>query len=147
MLAAWMAERGTVPSVIATIDWDRFDNTTLSQAEVDDLEAAIAPFLRSLMKAEFFDGVVKRKMLGYPVSDASDSLADPQLRARDFWQTLSPAEGLPSLPFPGGFALFDGARPAVRRRAPRVGEHNAEIYGEVGVRPEELARLRAAGVV
>ncbi len=147
MLAEWMAERGTVPSVIAAIDWDRFDNTTLSQAEVDEIEAAIAPFLRSLTKAEFFDGVVKRKMLGYPVSDASDSLADPQLRARDFWQMLSPAEGLPSLPFPGGFALFDGGRPAVRRRAPRVGEHNAEIYGEAGVRPEELARLQAAGVV
>jgi crotonobetainyl-CoA:carnitine CoA-transferase CaiB-like acyl-CoA transferase len=147
MLAAWMAERGTVPAAIATIDWDRFDNTTLSQAQVDQLEAAIAPFLRSLTKAEFFDEVVKRKMLGYPVSDASDSLADPQLRARDFWRQLSPAEGLPPLPFPGGFALFDGERPEVRRPAPRVGEHNDEIYADVGVGPVELARLHEAGVV
>jgi crotonobetainyl-CoA:carnitine CoA-transferase CaiB-like acyl-CoA transferase len=147
MLAAWMAERGTVPAAIATIDWDRFDNTTLSQAQVDQLEAAIAPFLRSLTKAEFFDEVVKRKMLGYPVSDASDSLADPQLRARDFWRQLSPAEGLPPLPFPGGFALFDGARPEVRRPAPCVGEHNDEIYADVGVGPVELARLHEAGVV
>lgn len=147
MLAGWMAERGAVPAVVAAIDWDRFDNTTLSQAEVDELEAAIAPFLRSLTKAEFFDEVVERKMLGYPVGDASDSLADPQLRARDFWRMLSPTDGLPPLPFPGGFALFDGERPAVRRRAPRAGEHNAEVYGEVGVRTEELARLRAAGVV
>jgi crotonobetainyl-CoA:carnitine CoA-transferase CaiB-like acyl-CoA transferase len=147
MLAAWMAERGTVPAAIATIDWDRFDNTTLSQAQVDQLEAAIAPFLRSLTKAEFFDEVVKRKMLGYPVSDASDSLADPQLRARDFWRHLSPAEGLPPLPFPGGFALFDGERPEVRRPAPCVGEHNDEIYADVGVGPVELARLHEAGVV
>ncbi len=147
MLAAWMAERGSVPPIIAAIEWDRFDNTTLSQAEVDELEAAIAPFLRSLTKAEFFDGVVTRKMLGYPVSDASDSLADPQLRARDFWHSLSPAEGLPPLPFPGGFALFDGDRPTVRRRAPRVGEHNAEIYREAGIGGDELVRLRAEGVV
>ncbi|TME26720.1 MAG: CoA transferase, partial [Chloroflexi bacterium] len=147
MLAEWMAERGAVPAVIAAIDWTIFDNSTLSQAQVDDLEAAIAPFLRSLTKAEFFDGVVKRKMLGYPVSDASDSLADPQLRARDFWRTLSPAEGLPPMPFPGGFALFDGERPAVRRPAPGVGEHNAEIYRECGVSSGELERLRAAGVV
>ena len=54
---------------------------------------------------------------------------------------------MPPLPFPGGFALFDGKRPEVRRPAPRVGEHNAEIYAEVGVGPGELARLRAAGVV
>ena len=147
MLVEWMAERGAVPAVIAAIDWTIFDNTTLSQAQVDELEAAIAPFLRSLTKAEFFDGVVKRKMLGYPVSDASDSLADPQLRARDFWRTLSPAKGLPPMPFPGGFALFDGERPAVRRPAPEVGERNAEIYREAGVASGELERLRAAGVV
>jgi len=147
MLAEWMAERGTVPAVIAAVDWDRFDNTLLSQPQVDELEAAIAPFLRSLSKAEFFDGVVKRKMLGYPVGDASDSLADPQLRARDFWRHLSPAEGLPPLPFPGGFALFDGKRPEVRRPAPRVGEHNVEIYGEVGIGVHEVARFREAGVV
>jgi crotonobetainyl-CoA:carnitine CoA-transferase CaiB-like acyl-CoA transferase len=147
MLAEWMGERGAVPPGIAAIDWDRFDNTTLTQAQVDELEAVIAPFLRSLTKAEFFGGVVERKMLGYPVGDASDSLADPQLRARDFWRTLAPAEGLGPLPFPGGFALFDGERPAVRRPAPRVGQHNAEIYGEAGVDASELARLHAAGAV
>jgi crotonobetainyl-CoA:carnitine CoA-transferase CaiB-like acyl-CoA transferase len=147
MLAEWMSETGSVPAVIAAIDWDRFDNSTLAQAEVDELEAAIAPFLARLTKSEFFDEVVKRKMLGYPVGDASDSLADPQLRARDFWRTLSPAEGLPPLPFPGGFALFDGRRPEVRRPAPGIGEHNAEIYGEVGVGGDELERLAAAGIV
>jgi crotonobetainyl-CoA:carnitine CoA-transferase CaiB-like acyl-CoA transferase len=147
MLSEWMAERGTVPPAVAAIDWTSFDNTTLTQAQVDELETAIAPFLRSLTKAEFFDEVVKRKMLGYPVSDASDSLADPQLAARDFWRSLSPAEGLLPLPFPGGFALFDGERPAVRRAAPRVGEHNSAIYGEVGVGPDELARLRRARAV
>jgi crotonobetainyl-CoA:carnitine CoA-transferase CaiB-like acyl-CoA transferase len=147
MLGQWMAERGEVPPVIAAIDWDRFDNSTLTQPEVDELEAAIAPFLRGLTKAEFFSGVVKRKMLGYPVGDAADALADPQLRARDFWRTLSPMEGLPPLRFPGGFALFDGERPALRRGAPRVGEHNAEIYGEAGIDAIELARLGAAGAV
>src|SRR5207248_10769248 len=127
MLAEWMGERGAIPPVIGRIDWERFDNTTLTQAEVDEIEAAIAPFLRSLSKAEFFSGVVKRKMLGYPVGDAADSLADPQLRARDFWRPFSPIDGVSPLPFPGGFALFDGERPALRRPAPRVGEHNVEV--------------------
>jgi benzylsuccinate CoA-transferase BbsE subunit len=147
MLVEWMAERGAVPPVLAAIDWDRFDNTTLTQAQVDELETAIAPFLRSLTKSEFFAAVVGRKMLGYPVGDASDSLADPQLRAREFWRTFAPVDGLPPLPFPGGFALFDGVRPALTRPAPRVGEHNAEIYGEIGVGRDELARLVTAGAV
>ncbi len=147
MLVEWMTERGAVPGVLAAVDWDRFDNTTLTQAQVDELEAAIAPFLRSLTKSEFFSAVVRRKMLGYPVGDASDSIADPQLRAREFWRTLPPRDGDAPLPFPGGFALFDGVRPEVMRPAPRAGEHNAEVYREVGVGPDELARLRAAGTV
>ena len=147
MLAEWMAERGPLPPVIAAVDWDTFDNTRLTQTAVDALEAAIAPFLRSLTKAEFYVAVVKRKMLGYPVGDASDPLADPQLAARDFWRTISPVEGVPPLPFPGGFALFDGERPEVTRPAPRPGQHNSEIYGELGIAAAELARLRAAGTV
>jgi crotonobetainyl-CoA:carnitine CoA-transferase CaiB-like acyl-CoA transferase len=147
MLAEWMAERGAVSPIIGAIDWDRFDNTTLTQSQVDELEAAIGPFLLSLTKAEFFSEVVKRKMLGYPVGDASDSLADPQLGARDFWQTQVPVDGLPALPFPGGFALFDGERPTVRRPAPQIGQHNAELYGELGIGADELARLRAGGTI
>ena len=147
MLTEWMAERGTVPPVLAAIDWSAFDNTTLTQAEVDALESAIAPFLRTLTKSEFYAAVVQRKMLGYPVGDASDALTDPQLAARDFWRTISPVEGLPPLAFPGGFALFDGERPEVTRPAPRPGQHNAEIYGELGVGPADLARLHDAGTV
>jgi benzylsuccinate CoA-transferase BbsE subunit len=147
MLVEWMAERGPVPPALAAIDWDRFDNTTLTQAQVDELEAAIGPFLRSLTKTEFFAAVVKRKMLGYPVGDASDSLQDPQLRAREFWRSVSPGEGLAPLPFPGGFALFDGLRPAITRPAPRVGQHNDEVYAELGIGRDELARLGASGTV
>ena len=147
MLTEWMAERGAVPPVLAAIDWSAFDNTTLTQTAVDALEAAIAPFLHTLTKSEFYAAVVKRKMLGYPVGDASDALTDPQLAARDFWRTISPVEGLPPLAFPGGFALFDGERPEVTRPAPRPGQHNAEIYGELGVGPADLARLHEAGTV
>jgi len=147
MLTEWMAERGPVPQVLAAIDWSAFDNTTLTQPAVDALESAIAPFLRTLTKSEFYSAVVKRKMLGYPVGDASDALTDPQLAARDFWQTISPIEGLPPLAFPGGFALFDGERPEVTRPAPRPGQHNVEIYGELGIGPADLARLREAGTV
>ena len=147
MLTAWMAEHGAVPPAVSAVDWDRFDNTTLTQAQVDALEAAIAPFLRSLTKAEFYRAVVERKMLGYPVGDAADPLADPQLAARDFWRTLSPGADLPPMPFPGGFALFDGERPEVGRAAPRPGEHNAEIYAELGIDGPECARLSAEGVL
>ncbi|HYK98314.1 MAG TPA: CoA transferase [Candidatus Acidoferrales bacterium] len=129
MLAAWMAERGFAAPRFGTIDWETFDNRTLSQADVDALEAEIGAFLRTLTKREFFAGVIARNMLGYPVADAADIYDDEQLRARAFWQDVA-IDGT-TLSFPGGFALFDGERPRIRRGAPRLGEHTAEIVGRV----------------
>ena len=125
MLASWMAERDFSAPLFRAIDWDRFDNRTLTQDQVDALEREVAAFLRTLTKREFFAGVIERNMLGYPVADASDVYADEQLRARDFWRE-APIDGT-TLPFPGGFALFDGERPRVRRGPPRLGEHDAEV--------------------
>jgi crotonobetainyl-CoA:carnitine CoA-transferase CaiB-like acyl-CoA transferase len=146
-LVEWMEERHAAPEALRRVDWETFDNTTLSQQEVEQLEAAIAPFLASLTKREFFEGVIARNMLGYPVSDVADVYADPQLVARDFWQEVAVA-GRGTLRFPGGFALFDGERPSLRRAAPRLGEHDDEIYrGELGLTMEELFALRGSGVL
>jgi crotonobetainyl-CoA:carnitine CoA-transferase CaiB-like acyl-CoA transferase len=112
MLAAWMRDRDALDEVVGAIDWDTFDNRSLSQHEVDRLEASIAKFLATLTKREFFAGVIARNMLGYPVADAREIFADEQLRARGFWQELEVAGR--RLEVPGGFALFDGERPALR---------------------------------
>ena len=112
MLAEWMRSRGALDEVVGAIDWDTFDNRSLSQGDVDRLEAAVGKFLATLTKREFFEGVIARNMLGYPVADAAEIFADEQLRVRGFWQEIE--LGGHRLRFPGGFALFDGVRPAVR---------------------------------
>jgi crotonobetainyl-CoA:carnitine CoA-transferase CaiB-like acyl-CoA transferase len=129
MLASWMRERSFAAPRFLAIDWDAFDNRTLTQEQVDALEGEVGAFFRTITKREFFAGVIERNMLGYPVADASDVYADAQLRAREFWQE-TPIDGT-TVPFPGGFALFDGERPRIRRRAPRLGEHDAEVLGAV----------------
>ncbi|MGH2379499.1 MAG: CaiB/BaiF CoA transferase family protein [Candidatus Limnocylindria bacterium] len=145
MLVEWMASRGEVPEALRAIDWERFDNTTLRQEDVERLEVAIAPFFEGVTKREFFEGVVARNMLGYPVSTVAEVYDDPQLRARGFWQELEVPEAGRTVPIPGGFALFDGERPRVRRPAPRLGEHNAEVFHrELGLGQGELAATRAA---
>lgn len=42
---------------------------------------------------------------------------------------------------------FSGTPATIRRGAPFVGEHTDEVLGEAGYAPEEVAALRAAGVV
>ncbi len=135
MLVAWMRERGASAPLLYAIDWEKFDNARLAQDDVDRLEAEVAAFLATLTKREFFVGALERNMLGYPVSAAPEIYADAQLAARDFWQDVAVPEAGKTLRFPGGFALFDGVRPAIRRPPPRLGEHNAEVFAEWGIAP------------
>jgi crotonobetainyl-CoA:carnitine CoA-transferase CaiB-like acyl-CoA transferase len=127
-LVAWMAERGMAPEWLQRIDWSRFDVTTLDQDEVDRLEAPIARFFETVTKQEFLEEAVRRDMLGYPVATVADIYADRQLAARAFWQEVVDAHSGQPLPFPGGFALVDGVRLPIRRPAPRLGEHNEEVF-------------------
>jgi crotonobetainyl-CoA:carnitine CoA-transferase CaiB-like acyl-CoA transferase len=86
-------------------------------------------------------------MLGYPVSTVDDMAADAQLASRGFWQSIDSQWDGP-ICVPGSFALFDGQRPPLRRPAPRVGEHNLEVFGgEVGLANDQIAALRSAGVL
>ena len=151
-LVAWMEERGGGQepglSLLKQIDWDEFDVATASPELVARIEDAIEPFFLQLTKEEFFRGVGERNMLGYPVATVTDIDRDEQLAARDFWQTVPSPWGEGPVRFPGGFALFDGQRLAVTRGAPRVGEHNLEVYrDELGLSPDDVTALRSAGVL
>jgi crotonobetainyl-CoA:carnitine CoA-transferase CaiB-like acyl-CoA transferase len=42
--------------------------------------------------------------------------------------------------------MQDGGYQA-RRPAPTLGQHNADVYGELGVDPAQLLRARALGIV
>jgi crotonobetainyl-CoA:carnitine CoA-transferase CaiB-like acyl-CoA transferase len=126
-LVAWMAERGMAPAWLMELNWKDFNVTSLEQAEVDRLEAPIGDFFATVTKEEFLEEAVGREMLGYPVASVADIAASRQLQARGFWQDLvEPESGVP-VRFPGSFAIVDGVRLAIRRSAPRLGEHNREI--------------------
>ena len=147
-LVAWMDEQEMAPEWLKQIDWDQFEVTQIQQEEIDRLEGPIFEFFSTLNKQEFLAGAIKRQMLGYPVSTVADIYRDPQLAARQFWQEVrDPASGV-ALKYPGGFAVINGERLTIRRPAPRIGEHNQEVYAqELGLCPSEITQLQAAGVI
>jgi crotonobetainyl-CoA:carnitine CoA-transferase CaiB-like acyl-CoA transferase len=147
-LVAWMAERGAAPEWLKAVDWSTFDVRTCTQEEIDRLEAPIEAFFRTVTKEEFARQAYERGMLGYPVATAADLAVHPQLAAREFWRSLEWPEIGRSVPLPGPFARFSAASEVgPRRPAPRIGQHNLEVYREIGLDPEDLARLSAQGVV
>ena len=84
-LVEWMAEKSMAPDFLLAIDWDTFEVATMTPAQVESMEAAIAPFFLTLTKREFLEQTEARRMLGYAVATAEDIAADPQLEARGVW--------------------------------------------------------------
>jgi crotonobetainyl-CoA:carnitine CoA-transferase CaiB-like acyl-CoA transferase len=147
-LAAWMDERGMAPKWFMDVDWSKFTVTDIDQEAVNRLEAPIADFFSTLTKQEFLAGAMNRQILGYPVATVEDIYGDEQLLAREFWHEVNDPDSGVSLKHPGGFAIFNGERLQIRQLAPRIGQHNREVYqNDLGLSEREIAELQREGVI
>jgi len=147
-LAAWMDERGMAPKWFMDVDWSKFAVTDIDQEAVNRLEAPIADFFSTLTKKEFLAGAMNRQILGYPVATVEDIYGDEQLLAREFWHEVNDPDSGVSLKHPGGFAIFNGERLQIRQLAPRIGQHNREVYqNDLGLSEREIAELQREGVI
>jgi len=80
-----------------------------------------------------------------PVYDYAQMFADPQVRHRGLVQYASDSElgEVPHIRTP--VRISEGVR--VRNVAPKLGQHNAEIFGRLGVTEAEMKELRAKGAL
>lgn len=112
-LVAWMRACGAELGPLGEIDWQKWDPTSVTQEEVDAIEAPIARFFAAVSKREFLEEAHRREMLGYPVANVADTATDPQLAARGFWQDVAGPDGRLERHC-GSFAIVDGVRAALR---------------------------------
>jgi crotonobetainyl-CoA:carnitine CoA-transferase CaiB-like acyl-CoA transferase len=75
----------------------------------------------------------------------ADVVASEQTKALGMLQSLTHPR-IPDLELPALPLSFDGERATHRLPPPLVGEHTAEVLGEVGYTEEEIEELAAAGV-
>ena len=96
---------------------------------------------------ELYTEALARRILLAPCNDAREILEQPQLRSRELFSTIEYPELGVAIEHPAFFAKSTATRIGLRRRAPRVGEHNAEVYGEIGLGAADLDALARDGVV
>jgi crotonobetainyl-CoA:carnitine CoA-transferase CaiB-like acyl-CoA transferase len=110
-----------------------------------EVEAAFCEWLKPLTKQQAMD---EAQAQGWPLSalnTPADALRDPHMRERGFFVTVEhPEAGSVELP---GLALRFSGTPGRLRRPPLLGEHNVQVFGELGCTPPEVAALRAQNVI
>ncbi|MFG1959705.1 CaiB/BaiF CoA transferase family protein [Nonomuraea sp. NPDC049028] len=112
----------------------------------DEITSTVARRLPERTTAEWLDICARHDLWAGPVYGYAELVADPQVRHNGSFVTYDHrTEGTVTTPgFPYGLSA---APPQVRRGAPLVGEHTAEILGELGYPAERAAELVEKGVL
>jgi formyl-CoA transferase len=90
------------------------------------LLALLEPVLRTRTREHWLAVLERAGVPASPVNDIAELAASPQLAAVDLIRTL-PGSGMQIVGLP---ISFDRARPHPRADSPKLGEHNAEVFGE-----------------
>ena len=133
---------------LSDFDWDKYSPYATTQETIDRIESRTIDFFMSHTKSELMAGAIKYRIMLYPVSTAVDLHDSPQLSARGFWTDVEHPELGETIRYPGTWANNSETPPVISRRAPLIGEHNGEVYGEeLGIDRETLQTLEQAGVI
>ena len=142
-LVKYMDECGMAPAALKERDWSKYNHNLITQPEVDAIEDALAAFFRSKTMAELFATACDRNLMLAPANTAREILALRQLASREFFVKLDDPERGITLTYPGAFAKTSLGDVHVRFPSPRLGQHDREVYGALGL---DVAALEADGI-
>jgi crotonobetainyl-CoA:carnitine CoA-transferase CaiB-like acyl-CoA transferase len=113
----------------------------------DRIDAAIAAWAAPLDLAKALDVLAAAGVPAAPATDPRRASDHPQLNARGFYEQVThPVVG--TQPVAGLPWRATGVDRWIRRPAPVLGEHNADVLGgRLGCTDDELKTLEAAGVI
>jgi crotonobetainyl-CoA:carnitine CoA-transferase CaiB-like acyl-CoA transferase len=124
------------------LDDPRFATAEARLANRTELNDLLAAEFGRFTRDEVLELAARHRLTIGPVYDVLDALDDDHYSARETVVELEDGTVLQNV-----VPRLSRTPGAIRRPAPRLGEHNAEVFGELGVGGEELARLAAEGVV
>ena len=104
-------------------------------------------FCASMSKWTLYEEAQKQRLMIGIVSTPEDLAKNPQFAARNWYQDVPHDHLGASVRYAGPPYRLSETPWAMRRRPPLAGEHNADVYGEIGVAGGEIDRLRVAGVI
>jgi len=128
-------------------DDPRFRTNADRIAHMDETDAIVSEWTRTLPKMEVFARAKANRVPCAPVRTAPEVMHDSHMHERGMLEDVEHPELGPITVPTTPLRLHGSGKPPVRP-SPRIGEHNDEIYGGwLCLSAAELATLRAEGVI
>jgi crotonobetainyl-CoA:carnitine CoA-transferase CaiB-like acyl-CoA transferase len=147
-LADWMEEEGLAGPLKEVENWDELDATTMTVEKQEEWQDAFTNFFLRHTKRELFEEALKRGFIICPSNTIKDLFEFEQFASREFFVDVEHPELNDVIKYPRAPYRLSETSCHIRRRAPFLGEHNQEIYGEeLGYDNKRLRLLKEIGVI
>ena len=140
-LARWIAEVTGHEEVLDPIFEDRYQR--LQSADL--INGWVTELTGRFTMEEIFREGQARGLVVAPLNACANLVDNIQLTERRFFTPVAHAQG--TLPYPGAPYKFSETPWEIARHAPDPGEHNQEVYGEIGLSKQEIKELAAQAVI
>ena len=144
-LRAWMAQEGMVGDLME----EKYDDIIILRAQYSQhIEELIGEWAMRHTREEITEYGQARHHPWGPAVTPSEILDNPQLWDRGFFVNVEHPEFGGTFSYPGAPYVLSGSPRKLRTTAPRIGQHNDEIYhGELGLSHEDMEVLAGASVI
>ena len=142
----WRAFFKLIGKSDADFEQDQRVNSHSNRAKhFDALYAWVAGVIATRTSAEWLTDLSSADIPVMPLNSLDELLDDPHHAATGFFRLMEhPSEGtIREMEIP---TTWSKSQPDIRRHAPRLGEHSAEVLLEAGYSDDEIRALHAAGV-
>jgi len=128
-------------------DDPRFATNAGRVAHMDETDALVEAWTRTLPKMEVFARTKAYRIPCAPVRNAPEVMNDPHMHERGMLERIDHPE-LGPIVVPSTPLRLHGTGKVETRPSPTIGQHNAEIYGGwLGLSTSELQQLKDSGVI
>jgi crotonobetainyl-CoA:carnitine CoA-transferase CaiB-like acyl-CoA transferase len=124
----------------------RFANNTVRVNNADETEAPIVAFIAARTLDENMAIFEAAEVTASPVYDIDQFLADPHVQVRGIVVNMPDAQ-VGQLTMHNIIPRLSDTPGRLRHPAPEIGQHTAEILGQLGIAPSALEALAREGIV
>jgi benzylsuccinate CoA-transferase BbsE subunit len=163
VLIQWMAREGMAEDLTSPEWIELFGKMTMREltAAMTDpdriaalrerfqhVDAILTRFYERFDKQYLYEQGQQRRLLIGPVNTAKDLAENPQLNAREWYQSVEHPELGETIRYPGPPFRLDRSPWRISRRPPLLGEHNLEVWEqELGYHRNQIEALAGAGAL